>query len=106
MTDLSMTYNILHDKISVNNEFFTLNPFVPTAPYKGALKLAEIAEKNSGTNGLIKIVTCAATLSKSLYHLLKLIHINFSFPIVSYLCEILSPLQSFSLEAHFHLNII
>ena len=26
MADLSMIYNMLHDKISVNNEFFTLNP--------------------------------------------------------------------------------
>ena len=26
MADLSMTYNILHDKISVNNKLFTLNP--------------------------------------------------------------------------------
>ena len=32
--------------------FHGLNPFVLTAPYKGALNLAKIAEKNSGTNGL------------------------------------------------------
>ena len=36
----------------VSKLYYSFNPFVPTAPYEGALKLAEIAEKNSGTNGL------------------------------------------------------
>ena len=39
---------------------------------------------------LIQIVTCAATLSKSLYHLLKPIHIHLYSPIVSSLCGFLS----------------
>ena len=26
IADLTMTYNILHDKVSINNDFFTLNP--------------------------------------------------------------------------------
>ena len=77
IADFSMTYNILQDKIFVNNKFCTL-----------------------------QIVSWTATLSKSLYHLLKLIHIKFSSPILSYLCGILSPLEPFSLEVHFHSNII
>jgi hypothetical protein len=38
----------------VSKLYYLFNPFVPTAPYEGALKLAKIAEKTQALMGYTK----------------------------------------------------
>ena len=56
-SDILKRFHALYDdkiryyKKKVSKLYYLFNPFVPTAPYKGALKLAEIAEKTQALMG-------------------------------------------------------
>ena len=49
-----MTTKLGYNKKKLSKLYYSFNPFVPTAPYEGALKLAEIAEKTPTLMGWVR----------------------------------------------------